>query len=82
MKALKYLTIFLLVLVGLLFFIPEKNHKVTTHQLAIEADINPKLAKFILHTKVGRKVGFLFIKKSAKKEMKEYQKSWATDTKE
>ena len=70
MRVVKVLLVIFCLLIVVMYFVPEKHYKQTTHQLAEEANINPKLAKFILHTKVGRKIGYIFIKKSAKKEFR------------
>ena len=53
------------------YFVPEKHLKYTTKELAKEAEINPKLANFILHTKLGRKVAYIVAKKKIKKKLRE-----------
>ena len=61
----------LFTLTTFLYFTPQKQLKYTTKELAKEADINPTLASFVLHTKVGRKVAYLVLKKKLKKKWKE-----------
>ena len=70
---------FWLVVLSLLFalctffyFVPEKHLKKTTKEFAREAEISPVLASFVLHTKLGRKIAFLAVKKELKKQLKEY----------
>lgn len=75
MKKFLIITVVTLVAVATVFsFIPEKQLKYTTKELAKEADINPKLANFILHTKLGRKIAYIAVKKKLRKKLKEEQR--------
>lgn len=56
------------------YFVPEKHLKYTTKELAKEADINPRVANFILHTSLGRKIAYVMVKKKIKKKLREEDK--------
>jgi len=75
MKVIKYAVIvFMLVVVGLYVFTPDRVakrfQKSTVKSVAEELGVAPKVANFLLNTKLGRKVTYVFAKKKAKSEIK------------
>ncbi len=56
------------------YLVPEKHLKYTTKELAKEADINPRVANFILHTSLGRKIAYVMVKKKIKKKLQDEDK--------
>lgn len=57
--------------VGILAFTPDKTIRTSTKQFAKENEVSPFVANFIVHTKVGRKVAYLVMRKKIKKYLKE-----------
>lgn len=61
------------VFLGVVFYftVPEKHFrnasKTTVKEVAIELEVNPKVANFLVNTKLGRKVTYAFLKKKMKK---------------
>jgi hypothetical protein len=66
-KFLLIVVLFITVLVGSIVLTPDRALKVTTKELAKEAEISPFMANFIINTKLGRKVAYLAMKKKMKK---------------
>ncbi len=75
MAALKrlFFKIFLIfVFLGVVFYftVPEKHFKqaskTTVNDLSVELEVNPKVANFLVNTKLGRKVTYVFLKKKMK----------------
>lgn len=67
-KVLKVSLLVFVILFGAVYvFVPERKikrvSKESTKQIAREMDVNPTLAKFLVHTKFGRKIAYLAIKK-------------------
>ena len=54
---------------------PDKTIQASTKQFAQENDLSPFMANFIVHTKVGRKVAYLVMRKKIKKYLKESDRS-------
>ena len=70
----KKIIVLLLVLAlgaGTFFILPEKRFKLPAKDVAKEAGISPFLANFVVNTKLGRKIGYLVVKKKVKKLFKE-----------
>ncbi len=59
---------------GTFFLLPEKRFKLPAKEVAQQAGISPFLANFVVNTKVGRKIGYLAVKKKIKKFFKEEKK--------
>lgn len=75
MAALKrlFFKIFLVfVFLGVVFYftVPEKHFKqaskTTVNDLSVELEVNPKVANFLVNTKLGRKVTYVFLKRKIK----------------
>ena len=66
-KFLLIVVLFIMVLVASIALTPYKTLKVTTKELAEEAEISPFMANFIVNTKLGRKIAYLAMKKKMKK---------------
>ena len=69
-------TIFLIIVgicIGFYLFTPQDS-KVEVAYHTKTNNFNPKVAKFLISTKVGRKVSYIFLKKSGKKQYKQLKK--------
>jgi len=76
LKILKISLLLIALIIGAIFyFVPERKlkkiSKQSTKQIAIEMDVNPTLAKFLVHTKLGRKIAYLTIKKELTIDLEE-----------
>ena len=64
----------LLVLVVVVVVIPEKHYKNSRNEaieyVSNEYDIPPFLSKFVVNTKLGRKIAFIFTKKTINNSLK------------
>lgn len=67
------LLVFALLVTGVMLT-PDRTIKMTTKELAKEADVSPFLANFIVNTKVGRKLAYIVMKKELKNAFKEKNK--------
>ena len=63
--------------IGFYLFTPEDSKLDIAYHTKTNK-FHPKLARFLIGTKVGRKVSYLFVKKSGKKKMKELKKDLNT----
>lgn len=65
----------LLVLVLTVVLIPEKHFKKSRNEaveyVSNQYDIPPFLSKFVVNTKLGRKIAFIFTKKTIKDSLKD-----------
>lgn len=61
------------ILIGFYIFTPEDSKLDIAYHTKTE-DYNPRLANFLIGTKVGRKISYLFVKKSVKKKTKQLKK--------
>ena len=69
----KKILIIAAVLVTIFLVIPEDSKADITYHTKME-NYNAGLAKFLINTKVGRKLAYIFIKKSTKKKIKQAEK--------
>ena len=67
----KVIAVVVLLIVGAIALTPDKTLRVTTKELAEEAEISPFLANFIVNTKVGRKVAYLVMRRKLKEQFNE-----------
>lgn len=70
------------ILIGFYLFTPEEGKLETVLYTQIE-DVPPGLSKFMIETKVGRKIAYVVVKKKTKAEIKklkeeakDYLKEW------
>jgi len=61
------------ILIAAFFVIPEESKIEIAHHTKIEK-YNSRVAKFLISTKVGRKVAYIFIRKKTKKKIKQTKK--------
>lgn len=74
MKKVFILFIVLALGAGTFYLLPEKRYKLPAKEIAREAGISPFLANFVVNTKVGRKIGYIVVKKKVKKYFREDKK--------
>lgn len=74
MKKVFFLFIVLALGAGTFYLLPEKRYKLPAKEIAREAGISPFLANFVVNTKVGRKIGYIVVKKKVKKYFREDKK--------
>lgn len=79
----KWIIIIVVTILAAYFFIPEKDLKAlstgTTKEIAAEFDLYPGLTSFMINTKMGRKMAYLFIKKELKATVKEVEDAMEPD---
>ena len=73
MKLIKKILIMAAILLAAFFVIPEDSKADITYHTKIE-NYNSSVAKFLINTKLGRKVSYIFIRKKTKKKIKEIKK--------
>ena len=61
------------ILIAAFFVIPQKSKSEIVQHTKIE-NYNSGVAKFLINTKVGRKISYIFIRKKVKKKIKEAKK--------
>jgi len=69
----KFSLIIIGICIGFYLFAPEDSKLDIAYHTKTEK-YNPKLAKFLIGTKVGRKLSYIFIRKSSKKKIKTMEK--------
>lgn len=73
LKRLLFKLFLIFVFLGVVFYftVPEKQFKnaskATIKEVSVELEVNPKVANFLVNTKLGRKVTYAFLKKKMKK---------------
>lgn len=70
----KFFLIVIVLFVITFIAIPEKHYKNSRNEaisyVSEKYDVPPFLSKFIVNTKLGRKIAYIYTKKSAQKELK------------
>lgn len=61
------------ILIAAFFVIPEKPKNEIAEHVKMES-YNSKVTQFLIGTKVGRKISYIFIRKKVKKKIKEAKK--------
>jgi hypothetical protein len=73
-KRLKFFFIVIVLFMIAFILIPEKHYKQSRNEaisyVSEKYDVPPFLSKFIVNTKIGRKIAYIYTKKSAQKELK------------
>ena len=69
----KKIVIVILVLIGLYVVVPEDSKADIAYHAKVEK-YNTGVAKFLIGTKVGRKIAYIFIRKSTKKKIRQVER--------